>query len=93
MYYFTMLSTVYFDFCGVFSRKRNQEIAQFVLAGSVIECKLWENSVTIVTAINSGEIIYPSTKKVVLQMRRVCALFCFSEDFQTFFFLLLLLRA
>ena len=56
-------------------RKYSQEIAQLVLNGSIIECKVWEDSATIVTSINSGEMFCPCNKKLILHMARVC-IFC-----------------
>uniref|UniRef100_A0A803PHY5 Vacuolar protein sorting-associated protein n=1 Tax=Cannabis sativa TaxID=3483 RepID=A0A803PHY5_CANSA len=51
------------------SIKCGKEIAQLVLSGLIIECKLWENSATIVTIINSGEMFCPSNKKVLVHMK------------------------
>ncbi|PON37046.1 Vacuolar protein sorting-associated protein [Parasponia andersonii] len=51
------------------SMKCSKEIAQLVVSGSIIDCKLWDNSVTIVTIINSGEMFCPSSKKVLMLMK------------------------
>ncbi|XP_062110985.1 uncharacterized protein LOC133822610 isoform X2 [Humulus lupulus] len=53
------------------SMKCGKEIAQLVLSELIIECKLWENSATIVTIINSGEMFCPSNKKVLVHMKTV----------------------
>ncbi|KAL5574177.1 hypothetical protein UlMin_023774 [Ulmus minor] len=52
------------------SMKYSQEIAQLVLNGSIIECRVWEDSATIVTSINSGEMFCPCNKKLILHMAR-----------------------
>ncbi|BFG24048.1 hypothetical protein CerSpe_103220 [Prunus speciosa] len=50
--------------------KYGQEIAELMLNGVIVECKFWEESATIVTTVNSGQMVYPCSKKVVLHMRR-----------------------
>ncbi|EXB26144.1 Putative vacuolar protein sorting-associated protein 13C [Morus notabilis] len=50
--------------------KYNREIAQLILCGSTIECKLGEESASLVTTINSVEMLYPCNRKVVLHMKK-----------------------
>ncbi|XP_034206662.1 uncharacterized protein LOC117620640 isoform X2 [Prunus dulcis] len=50
--------------------KYGQEIAELMLNGVIVECKFWEESATIVTTVNSGQMVYPCSKKVILHMRR-----------------------
>lgn len=53
-------------------RKYGQEISETMLNGVIIECKFWEESATIFSVVQSGQMVYPCSKKVILQMRQVC---------------------
>ncbi|KAF3432303.1 hypothetical protein FNV43_RR27043 [Rhamnella rubrinervis] len=52
------------------SLKYNQEIAKLILNDAIIECKLWEESATIICCINSGQMLYPCIKKAILCLGR-----------------------
>lgn len=56
-------------------RKYNQEIADLILNDAIIECKLWEESATIICCINSGQMLYPCIKKAILCLGRVGIVF------------------
>jgi hypothetical protein len=55
-----------------FFRKYGQEIAELILLGVTIECKVYEESATINALVESGEMVYPCSKKVILLMKMVC---------------------
>lgn len=59
----------------LFFRKYYQEIADLILNDAIIECKLWDESATIVCCINSGRMHYPCSKKHILCIGRVCIIF------------------
>ncbi|KAM1717129.1 hypothetical protein COP2_025269 [Malus domestica] len=50
--------------------KYGQEISETMLNGVIIECKFWEESATIFSVVQSGQMVYPCSKKVILQMRQ-----------------------
>lgn len=52
-------------------RKYGQEISETMLNGVIIECKFWEESATIFSVVQSGQMVYPCSKKVILQTREV----------------------
>jgi hypothetical protein len=54
------------------SMKYGQEIAELILLGVTIECKVYEESATINALVESGEMVYPCSKKVILLMKMVC---------------------
>ncbi|KAM3684567.1 hypothetical protein ACJW31_11G053600 [Castanea mollissima] len=51
------------------SIKYGQEIAELVLLGVTIECKLFEESATINALVESGEMVCPCSKKVILLIK------------------------
>ncbi|XP_062008854.1 uncharacterized protein LOC133725578 isoform X1 [Rosa rugosa] len=50
--------------------KYGQEIAELMLNGVTTECKFREESAAIVAIVNSGQMVYPCNKKVILHLRR-----------------------
>lgn len=59
-----------------FSRKSGRVIAELILEGIFVECKIWEESAVITASVDSVQMLNPLNKQVTLLMRRVCIFVC-----------------
>lgn len=67
MFNHSYVATMSFAIC----RKSRNDIAKFLFNDVSIEYKIWDESSSVITVINSIEAIYPQCEKTILLMQKV----------------------
>ncbi|XP_059429987.1 uncharacterized protein LOC132163636 isoform X3 [Corylus avellana] len=69
IYLWTIKFSIHQISATLWSMKYGQEIAELCLHRVIIECKLYKESASIIALVQSGEMVHPCTKKVILLMK------------------------